>query len=390
MKKNKLLIIGGGFGGCTSARLFGQKDDWDITMIESTNELGGGVRTRFKSGHPYTFGPRHFLTHNEKVYNYLNEIVPMRRCAEHEFLSYIENDKNFYSYPIHEDDIPRMPDSKAIKDELNKLDEYFKDKSFALTHGNKILEEKASDYEDFWIRSVGPTLYKKFIKDYTKKMWQIDDNSVISDFSWSPKGVAIKKGPRAGWDTAISAYPIANDGYNKYFDETTQFVDKMLFNHRVEKLFPNKNKVLIDGIEYEFDLIINTVPVDDLIKESGLPKLDYIGRRIEYVILPVEFALPNNVYFTYYCGKEDYTRVCEYKKFSNYKSPNTLISLEYPVLKGGKYYPLPTAEMKLNYKTYCNLMNDKFICIGRIGKYNYRYDIDDVIEQALEVYENFK
>ena len=69
MSRKKLLIIGGGFGGCTAARLFGKDGGWDITLIESSNELGGGVRTRFKSGHPYTYGPRHFLTHNEEVYN---------------------------------------------------------------------------------------------------------------------------------------------------------------------------------------------------------------------------------------------------------------------------------------------------------------------------------
>ena len=46
----------------------------------------------------------------------------------------------------------------------------------------------------------------------------IDDNSIIDDFSWSPKGVAIKRGAREGWDTAISAYPTAIDGYNAFFD----------------------------------------------------------------------------------------------------------------------------------------------------------------------------
>ena len=30
--------------------------------------------------------------------------------------------------------------------------------------------------------------------------------------------VAIKRGPREGWDTAISAYPTALDGYNHFFD----------------------------------------------------------------------------------------------------------------------------------------------------------------------------
>ena len=32
------------------------------------------------------------------------------------------------------------------------------------------LKQKQKDYEDFWIKSIGPTLYKKFVEKYTKKI----------------------------------------------------------------------------------------------------------------------------------------------------------------------------------------------------------------------------
>ena len=47
--------------------------------------------------------------------------VPMRRCAEHEFLTYIERDSTFYSYPIHRDEIPKMPDRDQINSELSAI-----------------------------------------------------------------------------------------------------------------------------------------------------------------------------------------------------------------------------------------------------------------------------
>ena len=53
--------------------------------------------------------------------------------------------------------------------------------------------------------------------------------------------------------------------------------------------------------EFTFDLIINTSPLDELYSKYG--KLRYIGRRIEFAILPVEYCLPKNVYFTYYTGE---------------------------------------------------------------------------------------
>ena len=63
----------------------------------------------------------------------------------------------------------------------------------------------------------------------------------------------------------------------------------------------------------------------------------------------------------------------------------TLISLEYPDLEKGKYYPMPTAQYRNLHKSYTEMCHDNFHNIGRISKYNYRYDIDDVIEQALEI-----
>lgn len=95
MNKNstKVLIIGGGgFAGVVTSRLVSELKDMKVTLLEKSSDLGAGVRTNFYGGHPYTFGPRHFLTHNKDVFDYLNKIVPMRSCGEHEFITYVEQD----------------------------------------------------------------------------------------------------------------------------------------------------------------------------------------------------------------------------------------------------------------------------------------------------------
>ena len=117
LKMKKVLIIGGGIGGCVSAIELHNRG-WDVVIAEGSDKLGGGLRTIEIGGHPCTFGPRHFLTQNENVYHYLNKHVPLRLCAEHEFYSYVSQDQNFYNYPIHYDDINRMPDSEKIKSEI--------------------------------------------------------------------------------------------------------------------------------------------------------------------------------------------------------------------------------------------------------------------------------
>ena len=114
MNKNlkKVLVIGGGFGGVAAARLVSELKNVKVTLIEKSSSLGAGVRTNFYGGHPYTFGPRHFLTHNKEVFRYLNQIVPMRSCGEHEFITYVEQDNQFYNYPLHVSDLEKMPDKK--------------------------------------------------------------------------------------------------------------------------------------------------------------------------------------------------------------------------------------------------------------------------------------
>ena len=68
----KALIIGGGFAGCSMAHLLEIKGNWEITLVEKNSFLGAGVKTSWYGGHPHTYGPRHFLTENEELYEYLN------------------------------------------------------------------------------------------------------------------------------------------------------------------------------------------------------------------------------------------------------------------------------------------------------------------------------
>ena len=129
----------------------------------------------YMGGHPYTFGPRHFLTDKSYLFDFLNKHVPMRSCKEHEFKTYVEQDDEFYNFPITEVDIKRMPDYDKIKEERD----------------NAKGAAGAKNLEEYWYNSVGETLYKKFIKDYNKKMWMVDEVSEIDTFNWSPRGPSI-------------------------------------------------------------------------------------------------------------------------------------------------------------------------------------------------------
>ena len=367
----KVLIIGGGFAGCAAADLLKKISSMEITLVERGPFLGAGVRTFFYGGHPYTFGPRHFLTQNEAVFNYLNNIVPMRRCAEHEFKTYVEQDNAFYNYPIHEDDIKIMPD----------FDKICAERKVATGVQN------AKNLEEYWIGSVGRTLYDKFIEKYNYKMWMVDDNKVIDTFGWSPKGVDIKSGPRAAWDIAISSYPIAHDGYNYFFDYATSGV-KVLLNTKIEQYEIGHKRVKIEGVWSEFDVIINTISPDIIFNEA-YGELPYIGRDLLKIVVPTETVFPENVYWVYYANDEPFTRIVEYKKFTLHKSNSSLLGLEIPSLNG-KHYPLPFKQEIERAKKYFNDMPNHVYSIGRAGSYRYGLDIDDCIEQAMVMVDQIK
>ena len=382
---SKALIIGGGFAGCSISHLLSLKGGWDVTVIEKNNFLGAGVRTNWYGGHPFTYGPRHFLSENEKVYEYLNQYCPLRDCSEHEFLTYVEQDEAFYNFPIHKNDIPKMPDRKKIYEELEKAELFKSEITFSpsgeLLDDSKVLPK---NLEDFWIQSVGNTLYEKFVKYYTQKMWLTEDNKKIDNFGWSPKGVTIREGGRESWGSAISAYPIAENGYNNYFDIATEDASVML-NTSIERYDIPNNSVTINGEEKIYDLIVNTIS-PDIIMNNVYGELKYIGRDLLKFILPLKEVFPGNVYFLYYAGQEQFTRIVEYKKLTkqNLNTPTTLLTIEFPS-KNGRYYPLPYNSEIEKAKKYFDDMPDNVFSIGRAGSYDYGVDIDDAIEQAMSI-----
>lgn len=360
----KVLVIGGGMAGCCAAHLLSE-NGWHVTLVEKAPFLGGGGKTFFYGGHPYTYGPRHFLTRDEEIFEFLNRYVPMRRIPEHEFLTYVERDPGFYHFPIHRDDIELMPDREKILAELNMV----------------CGAESARNLEEYWLRSVGPTLYSKFIESYSKKMWKIQSNTEIDDFAFSPKGVALKTGPKAAWTEAISAFPLKINGYDDYFDIATRHTEVHL-GTEIEAYDIEKYRVKILGQWFAYDIIVSTT-LPEILLNNAFGPLRWIGRDFFKIVLPVKEVFPSNVYFLYYANNEPFTRIVEYKKFYRYASPTTLLGLEIPSFSN-KLYPYPTREDQELAQKYLDALPKNVFSIGRAGTYRY-IDFAVIIQQCLEL-----
>jgi len=360
----KVLVIGGGFGGCCAAHMLSEKG-WEVTVVESAPVLGGGVRTFFYGGHPYTYGPSHFLTQDEKRFEFLNRYVPMRLIPEHEFLTYVERDQTFWHFPIHSDEIDQMPDRDQNPAEV------------AAASG----VEQARNLEEYWLRSVGKTLYGKFVDTYSRKMWGIPSNAEIDDFGFSPKGVAINTGTKACWTSYISAFPIKLNGYNDYFDIATE-KSQVHLRTKIEAYDVERYRVKIARQWHTYDAIVSTTYPEVLMNNAFGP-LRWIGRDFFKIVLPVPEVFPPNVYFLYYANEEPFTRIVEYKKFYRYEAPTTLLGLEIPSLNN-KLYPYPTTRDQAQAQRYLDALPRNVFSIGRAGVYRY-IDVDDIIQQCWDL-----
>ena len=84
------------------------------------------------------------------------------------------------------------------------------------------------------------------------------------------------------------------------------------------------------------------------------------------------------VYFIYYPNPEtQITRLVEYKQFTQYKSPNSLVVIEIPSTKN-KLYPMLIQSEVDKAQKYTDSLPDNVFSVGRMGTYRY-IDIDDII-----------
>ena len=335
-----------------------------MTIFERDPFLGGGCRTLHCGGHPYTLGPRHLFTPHEDSLRFLEEHVPMRRLHHH-LLTYVEQDGQFYSYPVHADDIPRMPDRNAIGQEL----EARKDPALA------------RNFEEYWIYSVGPTLYEKFVKSYSRKMWQLESNTLLTDFKFDGKGVKLQTGTREVNPHYHVYYPTGLDGWDRFFGvcAATGGIQVRL-GTAIEAFDVRDPGVRVGGQWHRADLMVSSLS-PDLLMERCYGELPYIGRDLLTLVLPVEQVIPDPVFFLHYAGDQAYTRVVEYKKLTGYQAPTTLLGIEFPSTRN-KLYPYPIKAEQEKAARYVAEFSDRVISAGRMGNYRY-FDIGDVVHEAL-------
>jgi UDP-galactopyranose mutase len=181
----KILILGGGVAGSSMAYFLTEKG-YDVTVIEKNSHVGGLARTCYYGGHPYEFGPHIWFWPGGPEDPINSTIVRLTHGElfhiDRRLFTYVESDRRKYRYPVHYQDIDEMPEREAIHRELRRnRDEHLK------LIGSRLPELGQCTFGDYFTAAIGPTLYEKFMADYTWKMWNIPGNVLETSMVWADR-----------------------------------------------------------------------------------------------------------------------------------------------------------------------------------------------------------
>lgn len=351
----KCLILGGGFAGCSLA-YFLKKKGYDVTLVEK-HELGGLCRTYYYGTHPYEFGPHVFMSKDDATDPVTKAFMDITEGKYHhvdrKLFSYVEKDGKFYRYPIHFDDIKRMPDEEQILSELNEI----------RGHGFRIdkpmpARGKNVSFAKYYASRIGQRLYNKFMRIYTLKMWGYSGEEMPTDTTFADqlrdknqeKNVDLHD-PLRFEEPSLAAgtfcvYPTG--GYNRMFERMTEGVKVI----KEEVLVVNKDSILTNGDAMwvsEYDYLFNTLAPDTVTTRAM--DLTAMGRIMIPFIVPEKIM--TGVETIYYPGLEFQTRLTNMDRITGYENNvATLLTMEIPIYPKAPF-PAPIWHNAKNNNTFC-------------------------------------
>lgn len=281
-EKASVIIIGAGPAGLTAAYQL-IKLGHPVTLIESTNQVGGMSRSLDMFGQIVDCGPHRFFTSDKIVNDFFHEIVGNNFTVVNR-LTRIYYRNKFFDYPLKIGNVIR---NISIFELTHILFSYFWIRIFP----NKSIKT----FEDWVTNKFGEKLFGMFFKSYTEKLWGINCSQIDADWAsqrikklslWEALISSIKGNKNNKHKTLVDvfAYPHKGTGaiYNEIAHRFEKLGGKMLFGQKIERFIEQDSKITEiitqNGESYKADWIVSTMPMTSLIQGlSNVPQqiLDY-------------------------------------------------------------------------------------------------------------------
>lgn len=258
-------ILGAGLAGISASYHLGHEN---CIVFEKNSYLGGHIHSELIDGFTWDEGPHVSFTKHEYVKQLFADNV------DQQFLEYpVETANYFNGFWIPH---PAQSNMFAIPQPLR--DDCFNDFLNSRRQTGNTLEPL--NYAEWLKFAFGETFYNHFPRAYTKKYWTIDPELLTTDWVgervFYPKIEDVKGGYLKPLDNQTHyinkvRYPKVG-GYFSFANKIKQNINCHLNKELLYISFKNKRITFSDGETYDYQYLINTIPLPELILKSDAPE----------------------------------------------------------------------------------------------------------------------
>ena len=324
-----IVVIGAGPAGLTAAYelLSKSKDEYSVTVLEGSSEIGGISRTVKYRGNRMDIGGHRFFSKDKDVTDWWENMMPTqgkpsfddiklgrvkklkaggpdpeetdRVMLVRNRVSRIYYKKKFFDYPV------------SMKMQTIKNMGFATTVSAGCSYLGSCISKKPEDsLENFYINRFGRVLYSMFFEGYTEKLWGRHPREISADWgAQRVKGLSIRavlkdmfskigggNKERKVETSLIEEFIYPKFGPGQLWETVAEEVKKLggeiRMNSEVVKINTADGKInsleLADGSTVDGDIFISSMPLKDLVGgmndvpediskiAAGLPYRDFV------------------------------------------------------------------------------------------------------------------
>ncbi len=421
----KIAIVGGGITGLSTAWKL-VEHGYDVSVIESTDSVGGLAKSVKVGDYYFDIGPHSFFSEDKEVFNavmnlFKNETGSMpysKRSVKMWFRD------RYVDYPLS---------AKSVLFQMGIISPILSSLSFAKSYLSSFFSKKKNEpltIEEWAIGNFGKYLFVNFFKPYTEQFWKIPTSELSHrvipsskkmDFAKTLKHLLISKyleisKREPGKLSLVQRESLPSYYPKKGFGDIAKRIANVIVNkggtillkETAEEIKINSDKtftIKTNIKSIDFDYVVSTIPINILVpKIIPKPSVEIINEssRLEYLSLIIVYLITKkknvlNCQYCYYINKP-YNRISEMNSFSEETSPQdkNILSVEISCLANSDL--LSMSDENLYNICMSSIEKDKIINKEEILDYKvlkvsnvypiYRKDYEKYLNKINEFFSN--